>query len=110
MSQVLELLFSLAFFLMMTCVAINAGTVRLLRAKGASFREALKRVTTTRWFWIGIICLVLSLIELISVRLQEYSLLMSALQPLAVVVVVAAVVALAGFWVVGLWLEERKTK
>jgi hypothetical protein len=110
MSQALELLFSCAFLLMMTCVAINAGSVRLLRARGASFREALRRVSTTRWFWIGIICLILTLKELTLVRLQEFSLLVSGLQSLAIVVVIAAVVTLASFWVVGLWSEERKAK
>jgi SNF family Na+-dependent transporter len=110
MSQVLDLLFSLAFFLMMICAAITAGSVRLLRAEGASFQEALKRITTTRWFWIQTICSVLSLIELTLARLQEYSLFVSILQSFAVVLVVTAVLALASFWLVGLWLKEKKGK
>jgi hypothetical protein len=53
---------------------------------------------------------VLSLTELVLTRLQEYSLFVSVLQSLAVVVVVTTVVALKGLWVVGVWLAEKKTK
>ncbi len=110
MSQMLDLLFSFAFSLAMIGAGINGSTVRFLKAKGISFQEALKRISTTRWFWIEIICSVLSLIELVLARLQEYSLFVSALQSLAVVLVVTTVSALAGFWMGGLWLEEKKAK
>lgn len=110
MFQVLDILLPLASFLMMVCAIINASIIRLSREEGASYQEALKRVTTIRSFWIEIICSVFSLVGFTLVGLQDYSFLISVLRSLAVVLVLTIVLALLGFWLVGLWLTEKKAK
>jgi hypothetical protein len=107
-SQALNFLLPLAFGLMTICVILNSTIVRFVKAGGAPFQEALKRVTATRCFWIEIICSILSLVGLILVRLQEHSLFVSVLESLAVVLVVTTVLAIASFWSAGLLLKRER--
>ena len=110
MLQILGLLPALTYILMIVCVVRNATAVRFMKAGGASFQEALKLVTATRWFWIQIICSALSLVGFVLIGLQKRSFSDSVLDSLIVVFIPAGVWAVMGFLSAPLLMNNKKPK
>jgi hypothetical protein len=110
-SQVLELVYIGVFLVMIVSAMLNAGAVRVWRARVGTFRTAIKHVIATPLFWLQMICTAFSLVVGILHRLETYSfaeIVLEVRTGVFVVFTATCIFAALGFYFGGEFIEKEE--
>ncbi len=111
MSQVLELVYIGVFLVMIVSAMLNAGAVRVWKARVGAYRAAIKQVIATPLFWLQMICTFFSWAGLVLIRMAIDSfveIVVDALFGIFIVFTATCIFAALGFYFGGEFIEKEE--